>query len=348
MSTFNNLQSASHQPTPITLCHLTRVYNTERDKQHVSWQVLNTLQAAIKQASPTVDVQLVTDINKMSLAHARSTHLFVNNIGDPTNHAREVLREAKAVTFVVEDPNWYTFFNINRPFNIITWSRALARSMTPHRDIERMARSNKYWCELANNIGNLKLLLPVSLTDMTVATQGLHMKPRMQGEHVKGSTCYIGSLKNDRAQDLHKAAVAGLHIYGNFTSSDLATMNNVNPVVYDRSVFHGPIPTHAVVTVMSQYEQALLMPDSKLLALDMDTLRNLEHVLSGTKAITVNSYLCNNKVDRLELQQLIKRVNLAIARYHDYQGDLLTVLSNNLNRSMFKPFTTQLNRLATM
>lgn len=305
----------------VLLTHSSRSYEQVADRSHISWYTLslmcNAVESAVTSMSHDTPVRVLTQgLDHVDSDSVNKSLLIVFLIGQPSQHAIDVMNNCEQLWVVAEDPNWDCSLNgLARNYKLITWSAALATRDTAgaaefiDKNVPRWSITERMTSHLPLSLIDLIFMhddrAPSAADSVIRTTAELLSSSRDALDEVSPRTVYVGSLKKDRIASLVDAALSNppLTLYGNFDAEDfkaVAVECGIDQSRADaaaaRAEFKGRIPFNTVMAVQSRYKFVLYCPDQAIESLALDTLRKLELAVSAAVGCSVKLLLANSSL----------------------------------------------------
>lgn len=255
--------------------------NRKRDDNHTSWSEILAFETEIQDNLCNKTVLLshndidFKDVNKDDL-------IFVFATGQLDKELKSNLEQTNAqIYFIVQDPNWQTDIRLNQNYTLIT----------PFKELNNLNEQDVYQ--------KLKLITPNILLNMPKKhiylpfgnmsiTSRYYAKQRSLTQytsiHKTSNIVYTGSLKEDRKDLFIKLvnAYPDVDFIGNFDSTDFKKMTGIECNVLH---FKGRRPANQVTFIQRIYDKIAIMPDRKMIELDVSYIRYIEMYLSDAEII---------------------------------------------------------------
>lgn len=290
----------------IVMTHANRSF----DETHTSWSEIIAF-SDILSKTLNKDVRL---FDKFDLASQKvedspsSIFIFVTGSIDEAIKSFVNINSNSKIYVVIQDPNWPIDIKLSRDYTLIT----------PFKSLEN-ANIDKVQVSLETTMSNLTIdfdqikrhiYLPFGnmLHESSYYQDLINQKQDSSGYNVTSDNIYIGSLKADRASQFKEIA-HNTDFIGNFNQDKFKDVTGVDDVQKEK--FKGRMPVFSYLFVASKYETQILMPDYKMIALDVSYIRQLEVALIGTDIKLIPDE--NTSLP----QAAINTLNFALFKQHD-------------------------------
>lgn len=256
--------------------------NRKRDENHTSWSEIKAFESEIIDNFDEQAIALGHDEIDFNEINQQSSNLFIFATGAIDNELKENVEKSKANIFIViQDPNWQTDARIDKPYVLIT----------PFKALDNMSAKDAYE-QLKLVTPNIQINQPEKHIYLPFGNMSLtsryYEKQRQTTQyasiHKTSNIVYSGSLKEDRKDLFVKLvnAYPDVDFIGNFDKTDFKRMTGVDCNVLH---FKGRRPAHHINIIQRLYDKIAIMPDSKMIDLDVSYIRHIEMYLSDAEIV---------------------------------------------------------------
>lgn len=256
--------------------------NRKRDENHTSWSEIKAFESEIIDNFDEQAIALGHDEIDFDKINQQSSNLFIFATGVIDDELKENVEKSAANIFIViQDPNWQTDAQIDKPYVLIT----------PFKALDKMSAKDAYE-QLKLVTPNIQINQPEKHIYLPFGNMSLtsryYEKQRQTTQyasiHKTSSIVYSGSLKEDRKDLFVKLvnAYPDVDFIGNFDKTDFKRMTGVDCNVLH---FKGRRPAHHINIIQRLYDKIAIMPDSKMIDLDVSYIRHIEMYLSDAEIV---------------------------------------------------------------
>lgn len=254
--------------------------NRKRDDNHTSWSEILAFETEIQDNLCNKTVLLshndidFKDVNKDDL-------IFVFATGQLDKELKSNLEQTNAqIYFIVQDPNWQTDIRLNQNYTLIT----------PFKELNNLNEQDVYQKlklitpNILLNMPKKHIYLPfgnMSLTSRYYANQR-NKTVGIVSFHKTSNVVYAGSLKEDRKHLFADVVQAypDIDFIGNFDQYKFEEMVGVK---CDTLHFKGRRPANEIQIIYRSYDKVIIMPDRKMIDLDVSYIRHSEMYIGDSK-----------------------------------------------------------------
>lgn len=256
--------------------------NRKRDPEHTSWSEIKAFETEMIDNFDDQTISLGHDEIDFNLLNKQPSNLFIFATGMIDDELKENVEKSSANIFIViQDPNWPTDVRIDKPHVLIT----------PFKALDKMSAKDAYE-KLKLVTPNIQINKPekhiyLPFGNMSI-TSRYYAKQRSLTQytsiHKTSNIVYAGSLKEDRKDLFIKLvnAYPDVDFIGNFDSTDFKKMTGIECNVLH---FKGRRPANQVTFIQRIYDKIAIMPDRKMIELDVSYIRYIEMYLSDAEII---------------------------------------------------------------
>lgn len=276
--------------------------NRKRDENHTSWSEIKAFESEIIDNFDEQAIALGHDEIDFDKINQQSSNLFIFATGVIDDELKENVEKSAANIFIViQDPNWQTDAQIDKHYVLIT----------PFKALDNMSAKDAYE-QLKLVTPNIQINQPEKHIYLPFGNMSLtsryYEKQRQTTQyasiHKTSNIVYSGSLKEDRKDLFVKLvnAYPDVDFIGNFDKTDFKRMTGVDCNVLH---FKGRRPAHHINIIQRLYDKIAIMPDSKMIDLDVSYIRHIEMYLSDAEIVL---FAEDNMLDKAH-QNMMKTSN---------------------------------------
>ena len=263
------------------MTHSNRDFNSE----HTSWSEIMAFSEIL---TNTLDIKgnrydhadfkdqdILQHINNL-----KADSIFVFTTGKIKDSIKNFINQHPQIKvfIVLQDPNWKTIIDLDRKYTLITPFKALE-----NQSIKQVKQTfNQLLDNIEIDFSKVKnhIYLPFgNMIHESPYYQHILSKIRILHLDKTSNQIYIGSLKEDRSQQFKQLANE-CDFIGHFDEAKFKDLTNED---VDTKHFKGRHPTLSYIPFASTYDYQILMPDSKMIELDVSYIRQIELALIGSK-----------------------------------------------------------------